>query len=166
VRFHSGAGGLYTADILDAGFSPAAQTIIILDPRLPFEILRPTNALRPLKTGYTTLTCPGTLSTQLQVSLFDAQNNKIGEATVVPTAQDTSFQFLVDQHDGTRLGFSLINDSALAGQQFILIARDQFNNEVDRFFDTIESWSQISYFVDQKLKLPSNFVGSVEIVGV
>ena len=159
-------GTFYTADTLDAGFSPASQTLIILDSKVvPFEILR-TNAQSPLKTGYATLTCPGTVSAQLQVSLFDAQNNKVGEATVVPATQGASFQFLVDRRDGTRLGFSLINDSAISGQQFILIARDQFNNEVDRFYDTIESWSQVSYFVDQKLRLPANFVGSVEVVGV
>jgi len=160
------AGDSYTADVLDAGFSPAAQTTIFLDPRLPFEILRPTTAQRPLKTGYATLTCPGTLSAQLQVSLFDAQNNKLGEATVVPATRGASFQFLVDRRDGTRLGFSLINDSAIAGQQFILIARDQFNYEVDRAYPTIESWSQVSRFVDQMLNLPPNFVGSVEVVGV
>ncbi len=159
------AGYFYTADVLDAGFSPASQTRIFLDPTLPFEILR-TSAQSPLKTGYATLTCPGTVQAQLQISLFDARNNKLGEATVVPATRGASFQFLVDRRDGTRLGFSLINDSAIEGQQFILVARDQFNFEVDRRFYTIESWSQVSGFVDQMLNLPSNFVGSVEVVGV
>jgi hypothetical protein len=30
----------------------------------------------------------------------------------------------------------------------------------------IEPWSQVSRFVDQMVALPSNFVGSIELVGV
>jgi len=77
-----------------------------------------------------------------------------------------SFKFLIDRRDGTRLGFSLVNDSAAEGQ-FLVIARDQFNNEVDRnFHDIIEPWSQVSRFVDQMLNLPPDFVGNIELVGV
>jgi hypothetical protein len=101
----------------------------------------------------------------LQISLLDAQNNKLGEATIAPATQGPSFQFLIDRRDGTRLGFSLINDSATGGQ-YALIARDQFNFEVTRQYDIIQPWSQVSRFVDQMLTLPSDFVGSVEVVGV
>jgi len=157
-------GFFYSADVLDAGFSPPAQSLVVLDQFLPFEILR-TNAQAALKTGYAKLSCPGTVQAQLQVSLSDAKNNKLGEATIAPASQGASFQFLMDRRDGTRSGFSLVNDSAAEGQ-FALIARDQFNYEVDRQYDIIESWSQVSRFVDQMLTLPSDFVGSIEIVGI
>src|SRR5437016_3144384 len=49
-------GFFYSADVLDAGFSPPAQSLVILDQFLPFEILR-TNAQAALKTGYAKLTC-------------------------------------------------------------------------------------------------------------
>jgi len=160
-----GAGGdFYPADVLDAGFSPPAVTQLTLDPFLPWEILR-TSAQSPLKTGYAKLSCPGSVQAQLQFSLSDAQNNKLGEATILPATQGNSFQFLIDNRDGTRLGFSLTNDSTAAGE-FALIARDRFNYEVDRAYGTIEAWSQVSHFVDEVLALPANFVGTVELVGV
>jgi hypothetical protein len=154
-------GQVYTADVLDAGFSPAAQTTIFLE-QYPFEILR-TNDPSPLKTGYAKLSCPAAVQSQVQVSLFDAQNNKLGEATVPPATAGASFQFLIDRRDGTRMGFSLVNDST-GFEQFTLIARDQFNNVIDQKFDNIEPTSQVSRFVDEMLTLPANFYGSVEIV--
>jgi hypothetical protein len=157
-------GNVYSADVVDAGFSPLAVTQIVLDQSLPFEILR-TNAQTSLKTGYVKLSCPGTVQTELELSLSDSAGNKLGEATIVPASSGKSFQFLIDRRDGTQLGFSLTNDSSVEGQ-FALIARDQFNYEVNRAYDVIEPWSQISRFVDQMLALPSNFVGSIELVGV
>lgn len=157
-------GTSYSADVFDGGFSPPALTQITLDRFLPWEILR-TNAQSSLKSGYAKLSCPGTVQTQLQFSLSDSQNNKIAEATVVPATAGRSFQFLVDRRDGTRLGFSFVNDSA-AFSQYVLIARDRFNYEVDRFYDTIEASSQVSRFADELLSLPSDFVGSIEIVGL
>jgi len=157
-------GTQYFADVFDSGSSPAALTSITLDQFLPWEILR-TNAQVPLKTGYAKLLCPGTVETQLQFSLSDTRNNKLAEATIAPAARGLSFEFLVDRRDGTRLGFSLANDSFISGQ-FALIARDRFNNEVDRTYDTIEAWSQVSRFADEMLRLPSDFVGSIELVGL
>jgi hypothetical protein len=157
-------GTVYDADVIDAGFSPPALTPITLDQYLPFEILR-TNAQSTLKTGYAKITCPGTLDTQLQFSLSDAKNNKLGEATIRPATKGNSFQFLIDKRDGTSLGFSLVNDSA-SGGQYALIARDRFNFEIDRAYDNIDPWSQVSKFVDQMLQLPSDFVGSIEVVGL
>jgi hypothetical protein len=156
-------GNFYSADVLDAGFSPPAVTQITLNQFLPWEILR-TSAQSALKTGYAKLSCPGTVETELQFSLWDATANKLGEATITPATQGNSFQFLIDRRDGTRFGFSLANDSAIEGQ-FALIARDQFNYEVNRTYDTIEPWSQVSQFVDEVLALPSDFVGSIELVG-
>ena len=157
-------GNVYSADVIDAGFSPLAVTQVTLDQSLPFKILR-TNAQSSLKTGYVKLSCPGTVQTELELSLSDSAGNKLGEATIAPALSGKSFQFLIDKRDGTQLGFSLTNDSSIEGQ-FALIARDQFNNEVDRAYDVIEPWSQVSRFVDQMLPLPSNFVGSIELVGV
>jgi hypothetical protein len=164
ASFNGATGYFYPAYTVDAGFSPAAQSLINFYPYLPWEILR-TSGQSALHTGYAKLSCPATVQTQLQVSLLDAQNNKLGEATIAPATQGASFQFLIDRRDGTRLGFSLINDSSTGGQ-FALIARDQFNFEVTRQYDIIEPWSQVSRFVDQMLTLPSDFVGSVEVVGV
>jgi hypothetical protein len=164
ASFTGATGYFYPAYTVDAGFSPAAQSLINFYPYLPWEILR-TNGQSALQTGYAKLSCPATVQAQLQVSLSDAQNNKLGEATIAPATQGASFQFLMDRRDGTRLGFSLINDSSTGGQ-FALIARDQFNFEVTRQYDIIEPWSQVSRFVDQMLTLPSDFVGSVELVGV
>jgi hypothetical protein len=157
-------GTIYSADVLDAGFSPPAVTPITFDQFLPWEILR-TGAQTPLKTGYAKLSCPGSVETQLQFSLLDAKIGKLADATIVPATQGDSFEFLIDRRDGTRLGFSLANDSAVGGQ-FALIARDRFNYEVDRRYDFVEPWSQISRFVDEMLTLPSDFVGTVEVVGV
>ena len=154
----------YSTDVFDGGFSPPAQTQITLDRFLPWEILR-TNAQSSLKAGYASLSCPGNVDTQLLLSLTDAQNNKLGETTILPGAEGISFQFLIDRRDGTRLGFSLVNASSAVGQ-FVLIARDRFNYEVDRAYDTIESWSQVSRFIDEMLSLPADFAGSVEIVGL
>src|SRR5262252_6607902 len=67
-------GNFYSADIFDAGFSPPAITQITLDQFLPWEILR-TNAQSPLKTGYASLSCPGTVQAELQFSLFDSHGN-------------------------------------------------------------------------------------------
>jgi hypothetical protein len=157
-------GDFYSADVFDGGFSPPALTFpITLSNFLPFEILR-TSAATPLKSGYAKLSCPGTVSTQLQFSMFSG-NNKLSEATIAPAAQGNSFQFLVDRRDGTRLGFSLANDSNTGGQ-YELIARDQFNNIVDQNFEFLDPFSQVSKFVDEMLTLPSNFVGSVELVGI
>jgi len=157
-------GNFYSADVLDAGSSPPAVTQITLDQFLPWEILR-TAGQSPLKTGYAKLSCPGSADTQLQFSLTDSQGSKLGEATIEPARLGISFQFLIDRRDGTRLGFSLANDSAVEGQ-FALIARDQFNYEVNRAYGTIEPWSQFSRFVDEMLALPSDFAGALELVGV
>jgi hypothetical protein len=156
-------GDFYTADVFDAGFSPPALTIIPLSNFLPFEILR-TSAATPLKSGYGKLTCPGTANTQLQFSMFSG-GTKLGEATIAPAAQGNSFLFLMDRRDGTRLGFSLANDSNTGGQ-YELIARDQFNNIVDQNFEFLDPFSQVSKFVDEMLTLPANFVGAVELVGI
>jgi len=164
ASFTGATGYFYPAYVTDAGFSPASQSVVTLYPYLPWEILR-TGAQSPLQTGYAKLSCPSDVQAQLQVSLSDSQNNKLGEATIAPATQGSSFQFLIDRRDGTRLGFSLINDSA-AGGQFALIARDQFNFEVTRQYDIINPWSQVSRFVDQMLTLPPGFVGTVELVGV
>jgi hypothetical protein len=158
------SGNFYFADVFDGGFSPPALTLLTLDQFLPFEILR-TNGQSPLKSGYATLSCAGTVQTQLQFSLFDTQNTKLGEATILPAVQGNSFRFLIDTRDGTHLGFSLTNNST-AGGQFALIARDQFNYEVDRAFGSIDPWSQVSQFVDEMLKLPANFVGTIELTGL
>jgi hypothetical protein len=158
------AGYFYPAEVFDGGFSPPALTLLTLDQFLPFEILR-SNGQSGLKTGYATLSCAGTVQTQLQFSLFDAQNTKLGEATILPGVQGHSFRFLIDTRDGTRLGFSLTNHSA-AGGQFALVTRDQFNYEVDRTYAWIDPWSQVSHFFDEMLALPANFVGTVEIVGL
>jgi len=161
----TGVGGsTYTADVLDSGFSPPALTQLTLDQFLPFEILR-TSGQSPLKTGYARLSCPGTVETQLQVSLYDSNRNKLAEATILPAVQGKSFRFILDTSDGTRLGFSLANDSPGAGQ-FVLVARDQFNNEVDRVYTWIDPWSQVSRFVDEMLALPAHFVGTIELVGI
>src|SRR5207248_10417087 len=131
---------------------------------LPYEVRR-AKGREGLRTGYAKLACPGTVQAQVQVSLSETWKNRRGEATIAPASQGASFRLLMDRRDGTRLGFSLVNDSAGEGQ-FILIARDQFNYEVDRQYDIIEPWSQVSRFVDQMLTLPSDFVGSIEIVGI
>jgi hypothetical protein len=157
-------GTFYSADIFDGGFSPPALTQIILDHFLPFEILR-TNAQSPLKTGYAKLSCPADVQAELQFSVSDSRNSKVAEATITPATPGTSFQFLMDKRDATRLGFSYVNDSAAIGQ-FALIARDRFNFEVDRAYDTIDSWSQVSRFVDEMLGLPTDFVGTIELVGL
>jgi len=157
-------GTSYSADVFDGGFSPPALTQITLDQFLPFEILR-TNAQSSLNTGYAKLSCPAAVQPELLVSVYDARNSKIGESTITPAAEGTSFQFLIDKRDGTRLAFSYVNDSATIGQ-FVLIARDRFNYEVDRRYDTIDSWSQVSRFVDEMLQLPADFVGTIELAGV
>ena len=154
-------GNFYYADVFDGGFSPPALTQITLDQFLPFEILR-TNAQSPLKTGYAKLSCAGAVDAQLQLSTSD-KDNKLGEATIAPATAGTEFQFLIDRRDGTRFGFSLANDSETFGQ-FSIIARDQFNFEVDRAYEMIEPWSQVSGFVDQMLTLPADFVGSIQVV--
>src|SRR5262249_15385628 len=146
---------------LDSGFSPLAVTTVTLDQFLPFEMLR-TAAQSSLKTGYASLSCPGSVQTELQVALYDQQGKKVSEATVPPATAGNSFQFLWDRRDGTRLGLSLVNDSANEGQ-FAVVARDQFNDEVDRIYEFIDPWSQWSRFVDEELSLPPNFLGSIEI---
>jgi len=154
-------GTFYYADVFDGGFSPPALTQITLDQFLPFEILR-TNAQSPLNTGYAKLSCAGTVEAQLQLSLSD-KDKKLGEATITPATAGASFQFLIDRRDGTRFGFSLANDSETFGQ-FAIIARDRFNFEVDRAYEMIEPWSQVSGFVDQMLTLPADFVGSIQVL--
>ena len=157
-------GYFYPAYTVDAGFSPASQNLINFYPFLPWEILR-SSGQSALLTGYAKLSCPETVLPQVQISLSDSKNNKLGEATIVPATQGVSFQFLIDRRDGTRLGFSLINDSNTGGQ-YALVARDQFNFEVTRQSNfIIEPWSQVSGFVDQMLTLPADFVGSIEVVG-
>lgn len=159
-------GYKYLASITGAGFSPPSETFLYQHVNLPTEILR-TSGTDPLKSGYAELSCPNTVHAQLQFSYFDSANHKLGEATIQPATKGNSFQFLVDRRDGTRLGFSLTNDSEMEGQ-FLVIARDQSNQVVDfNLNDTIQPWSQVSKFIDEELpRLPANFFGSVEIVGV
>ena len=159
-------GFLYPTFVVDAGFSPLSQALLYQHVNLSSEILR-TSAAGPLKSGYAELSCPNTVQAQLQFSYFDATNQKVGEATILPATKGNSFQFLVDRRDGSRLGFSLTNDSAISGQ-FTVIARDQSNQVIDfNLNDTIQPWSQVSKFIDEELpRLPANFFGTVEIVGV
>src|SRR5262249_20308574 len=165
ASFSGATGFFYPAYQTDAGFSPASESLITFDQNLPFlEILRTSGQL-PLRTGYAKLSCPSAVQAQLQVSLSDANNNKLGEATIAPATQGASFQFLMDRRDGTRLGVSLIDDSATGGQ-YAVIAGDQFNFEVSRQYYIIEPWSQVSGFVDQLPNLPPDFVGSIEVVGI
>src|SRR5262249_28897871 len=58
AAFTGATGYFYPAYTTDAGFSPAAQSVVILYPYLPWEILR-TNAQSPLQMGYAKLSCPG-----------------------------------------------------------------------------------------------------------
>ncbi|HLH30489.1 MAG TPA: hypothetical protein VKY31_04765 [Terriglobia bacterium] len=159
-------GFLYPTFVVDAGFSPLSQTLLYQHVGLSLEILS-TSGQANLKSGYAELSCPNTVQTQLQFSYYDASNNKIGEATILPATKGNSFQFLIDRRDGSRLGFSLTNDSSIEGQ-FKVIARDQSNQVIDfNQNDTIQPWSQVSKFVDEELThLPANFFGSIEIVGV
>jgi hypothetical protein len=162
-------GYTYVTSIVTSDFSPLSITPLNQDLSRPSEILstitRDPSHADPITTGYATLTCQTPVQTQLQYSYFDAANNKIGEATVLPATKGNSFQFQVDHRDGTRLGFSLVNDST-AQRQFRIVARDQFNQIVDFNYDTIQPTSQFSRFIDEELKhLPANFTGTVEIVG-
>jgi hypothetical protein len=159
-------GFLYPTFVVDAGFSPLAQTLLNQHLGLATEIFK-TSAPLALKTGYAKVSCPTSVQAQLQFSYYDGSNNKIGEATILPASLGNSFQFVVDRRDGSRLGFSLANDSAIEGQ-FAVIARDQFNQVIDfNLNDTVQPWSQVSKFVDEELpRLPSNFAGTIEIVGV
>lgn len=159
-------GFLYPSQIFDAGFSPLSVALLYQHLNRPSEILK-TGGQGPQKTGYAKLACPNTVAAQLQYSYFDPSNNKIGEATVIPAVQGKSFQFQLDRRDGTRLGFSLVNDANIAGQ-FSVIARDQFNQVISfNLSDEVQAFSQVSKFVDEELpQLPSNFYGTVEIIGV
>ena len=157
-------GVRYFADVFDAGDRPAATTSIVLDPYLPWEVLRST-AVSGLAVGYATLSCSAAAHAQLHVSSADARGVKLGETTLAPASTGRSFEFLLDRRDGTRLGFSLINASAVEGE-YTVIARDEFNHEVDRAYGTLGAWGQISAFIDEMLRLPSSFVGSIEILGV
>jgi hypothetical protein len=158
-------GVQYLAQVLDAGFSPLSQVRLYQTVNLPSDIWH-TSGQAALKSGYAELSCPNTVQTQLQFSYYDSSNNKIGEATIPPATKGNSFQFLVDSRDGTRLGFSLTNDSAMVGF-FKVIARDQYGQVVAfNVNDEIQAFSQVSKFIDQEVTLPPNFVGSVEIVGV
>lgn len=156
-------GTFYSADVFDGGSSPPALTQITLDQFLPFEILH-TNAQSPLKTGYAKLSCADAVAPQLLLSLYD-QDIKLSEAVIPPATAGTSFQFLIDRRDGTRFGFSLANDSA-SGGQFAIIARDRSGFEVDRVYDMIDPWSQVSRFADEMLTLPADFVGTIELDGL
>jgi hypothetical protein len=159
-------GFLYPTFVVDAGFSPLAQALLNQHLALATEIFR-TSGQTPQKTGYAELSCPTPVHAELQFSYFDPSGNKIGEAAVPPATQGNSFQFIMDRRDGSRLGFSLANDTAIEGQ-FFVIARDQFNQVIDfNLNDTIQPWSQVSKFVDEELpRLPANFAGTIEIVGV
>src|SRR5258706_4984541 len=59
ASFTGVSGYFYPAYVIDAGFSPAAQSLVNFYPYLPWEILR-TSAESPLQTGYAKLSCPGT----------------------------------------------------------------------------------------------------------
>src|SRR5262249_30807403 len=160
-----GGPNFYPANLVDAGFSPLSVTPVTLDGFLPFEVLR-TSGQVPLKTGYVKLSCQAAVQAQVQFALYDSKNNKLGEAAILPATQGNSFQFTVDQTDGTRLGFSLANDSATGGQ-FAVIARDKQNNVISEVFPVIQPTSQVSAFIDEiGLMLPTPFVGSIEIIGV
>lgn len=157
-------GDFYAADVFDAGDNPPAMTTIVLDRYLPWEILQSTGS-SGLKSGYAVLVCSGTIQADLQVALFDTKGTKTGETSIAPATEARSFEFLLDTRNGMRLAFFLTNDSALEGD-YMVIARDEFNQEIDLATDTIGRWSQVARFVEDMLKLPTNFVGSVEIVGL
>jgi hypothetical protein len=159
----------YLLEVFDAGFSPLSKIPLNQGLTVLAQNIWHTSAQAPLISGYAELSCPNTVQTQLQFSYFDPSNNKIGEATIPPATKGNSFQFLVDTRDGTRLGFSLANDSAAAGL-YEVIARDQFGQVVAfNFNGVIQAFSQVSRFIDEEFTqptLPPNFVGSIEIVGV
>ena len=159
-------GFQYYTPVIDSGVGgPLTETLLQQHLNRPTEILH-TSGTQPQKTGYAKLTCPNAVQTQLQYSYFDPNNIKIGESTVFPATLGNSFQFQIDTRDGTRMGFSLVNDSPLENQEFSVIARDQFNQVVAfNLNDIIPSFAQLSKFVDQEVKLPANFFGTIEIVG-
>jgi hypothetical protein len=157
-------GDRYFSEVFEAGDSPAAVASIALDRFLPWEVLRST-ANAPLSVGYATLACSRRAHAEMHISLSDVKNTKLGETSLSPGTQGNSFEFLLNRRDGIRLGFSLINDSDTEGE-YTVIARDEFNQEVDRTYDSLRARSQVSRFFDEILRLPANFIGSVEIVGV
>jgi len=165
---HAGFAGVngdaYTADVFDSGDNPSAITQIILDRFLPWEVLR-SNAQSPLAAGYATLSCSAAVQPELQLTLRDGNGAKLGETTVWPATPGNSFQFILDTRDGTHLGFALANDSDVDGQ-YMVVARDQFNNLLDVELDTLNAHSQVSRFIDEILVLPPSFVGSIEVIGV
>jgi hypothetical protein len=160
----NGLNGAYVPEIYDSGDHPPAILPIALDRYLPWEVLRSTAATR-FQSGYAVLACSGAAHSETVISLWDARGTKLGETTTPPAAQGRSFTFLVDRRDGTRLGFAIANDSDIEGE-YTLIARDEFNVEVDRAQEVLAARSQASRFVDEMLRLPANFVGGIEIVGV
>jgi hypothetical protein len=157
-------GDQYYSEVFNSGDDAAALTTIQLDRYLPWEALTSTRKT-VLQGGYASLTCSRAVAAGVQISLFDAAGAKFGETTVLPAALAASFEFLINRRDGTRLGVALVNDSQAEGE-YTIIARDEFNQEVDRAYDTMEAWSHVSRFVDEMLKLPANFAGTVEVVGV
>jgi len=171
-----GVGGyLYTTDVFDSVGSLASTTLIYLSQLLPWELLRSqgtgAQGTGALESGYASLACPSSVHTELQVSLFNLQGAKLGETSVPPATLGTSFEFLINTQDGTRLAFSLVNDSgvgAFNAGQFEVIARDQYNYVATSQTYSLGAYSQYTSFVDELpgLGLPPNFVGSIEIVGV
>jgi hypothetical protein len=164
ILFSGIQGNQYYPEIFDAGDNPPAVTLIRLDRYTPWEILRSTNK-SAFQGGYAVLTCPGTVDTELQVSLADTAGIKIGETSISPAIQASSFEFLLDSRDGSRLGVALVNDSQIEGE-YTIIARDEYRQEIYRAYDTLGPWSRVSRFVDEALKLPPNFCGSIEVIGV
>ncbi len=105
-----------------------------VSPILPAEPLQwdllTSSGATPLKSGYVSVSCLQDFHTDLHISLYGSGGTKIDESALVPAVKGTSFEFLIDMRTGSRLGLSLINDSAVNGQPYQVIARDQLNNIV------------------------------------
>jgi len=142
------------------------QAPVLLSGRLQWEILS-SSGQAPQKSGYLTASCPQDFHTDLHISLFDSTGKKIDESSLVPAVKGTSFEFLLDMRTGVRLGLSLVNDTAVDGQPYKLIARNQLNEIVSGpQFIYLHNYSQESIFADEAIQLPPNFVGSIEVIGV
>jgi hypothetical protein len=134
-----------------------------------FAVISPSSNSSSFQGGYASLSCTATdgvtpvkVDAETVYSEFNANGNKIGEATVFSSPGSARMQILADSRDGSRLGLAIANDSDASSVYQIAVYDASGNLLAPPQNLTIPARMSVANYIDQFVPgLPANYAGAV-----
>jgi hypothetical protein len=140
------AGGVSTFDLTNTGAYTVLQT----------------TGDQPIASGYASLSCTRPVTAFVVYEYFTPGTGLASTATVFSSQAGSLAQFTVDQRIGSRFAFAIANDTNTSAL-FQLIAYDAAGVQVGQINVSIAGKSNRALFLDEFVRLPSAFLGSLLI---